>query len=90
MALLTIKNLKISFLRDGEWNEAVHGVSFEVPKGKTLGIVGESGSGKSVSNLAVMRLLNEKQSRITADEITLDGKDILHLSENEITCTQTE
>ena len=83
-ALLQIKNLKISFLRDGEWNEAVHGVSFEVPKGKTLGIVGESGSGKSVSNLAVMRLLNEKQSRITADEITLDGKDILHLSENEM------
>lgn len=83
-ALLQIKNLKVSFLRDGEWNEAVHGVSFEVPKGKTLGIVGESGSGKSVSNLAVMRLLNEKQSRITADEITLDGKDILHLSENEM------
>ena len=84
MALLQIKNLKISFLRDGEWNEAVHGVSFEVPKGKTLGIVGESGSGKSVSNLAVMRLLNEKQSKITADEITLDGKDILHLTENQM------
>ena len=82
--LLNIKNLKVSFLRDGEWNESVHGVSFEVPKGKTLGIVGESGSGKSVSNLAVMRLLNEKQSKITADEITLDGKDILHLSENEM------
>ncbi len=82
--LLNIRNLRISFLRDGEWNEAVHGVSFEVPKGKTLGIVGESGSGKSVSNLAVMRLLNEKQSRITADEITLDGKDILHLNENQM------
>ncbi|MBQ2187249.1 MAG: ABC transporter ATP-binding protein [Bacteroidales bacterium] len=81
-ALLNIKNLKVSFLRDGEWNEAVHGIDFEVPKGKTLGIVGESGSGKSVSNLAVMRLLNEKQSKITADEITLDGKDILHLSES--------
>ena len=82
--LLTIKNLHVSFLRDGEWNEAVHGVSFEVPKGKTLGIVGESGSGKSVSNLAVMRLLNEKQSKISADEITLDGKDILHLTENQM------
>ena len=80
--LLNIKGLRVSFLRDGEWNEAVHGVSFEVPRGKTLGIVGESGSGKSVSNLAVMRLLNERQSRISADEITLDGKDILHLSEN--------
>ena len=83
-AMLQIKNLKVSFLRDGEWNEAVHGIDFEVPRGKTLGIVGESGSGKSVSNLAVMRLLNEKQSKITADEITLDGKDILHLSENEM------
>ena len=83
-ALLHIKNLKVSFLRDGEWNEAVHGVSFEVPQGKTLGIVGESGSGKSVSNLAVMRLLNERQSRITADEITLDGKDILHLEEKDM------
>ena len=83
-ALLQIKNLKISFLRDGGWNESVHGVSFEVPRGKTLGIVGESGSGKSVSNLAVMRLLNEKQSKITADEITLNGKDILHLPENQM------
>ena len=82
--LLKIENLRVSFLRDGEWNEAVHGVSFEVPKGKTLGIVGESGSGKSVSNLAVMRLLNERQSRISADEITLDGKDILHLDEKDM------
>ncbi len=79
--LLKIKNLKIRFLRDGEWNEVVHGISFDVPKGKTLGIVGESGSGKSVSNLAVMRLLNERYSRISADEISLDGKDILHLDE---------
>lgn len=84
MSLLNVINLKISFLRDGEWNESVHGVSFEVPKGKTLGIVGESGSGKSVSNLAVMRLLNERQSRISADEITLDGKDILHLEEKDM------
>ena len=83
-ALLKINNLRISFCRDGEWNESVHGVSFEVPKGKTLGIVGESGSGKSVSNLAVMRLLNEKQSKITADDITLDGKDILNLNENQM------
>lgn len=82
--LLQIKNLKISFLRDGEWAEAVHGIDFEVPRGKTLGIVGESGSGKSVSNLAVMRLLNERQSKVTADEISIDGSDILHLSESQM------
>ena len=82
--MLNIKGLRVSFLRDGEWNEAVHGIDFEVPRGKTLGIVGESGSGKSVSNLAVMRLLNERQSKISADEITLDGKDILHLEEKDM------
>ena len=82
--LLKIDNLHVSFLRDGEWNEAVHGVSFEVLRGKTLGIVGESGSGKSVSNLAVMRLLNERQSKISADKISLDGKDILHLEEKDM------
>ena len=82
--LLNIKNLRVSFLRDGVWTEAVHGIDFEVSRGKTLGIVGESGSGKSVSNLAVMRLLNERQSRISADEITLDGKDILRLEEKDM------
>lgn len=81
---LKVKNLRVSFLRDGEWSEAVHGIDFEVPEGKTLGIVGESGSGKSVSNLAVMRLLNERQSRVAADAITLDGTDILNLEESQM------
>ena len=81
---LKVKNLRVSFLRDGEWSEAVHGIDFEVPEGKTLGIVGESGSGKSVSNLAVMRLLNERQSRVKADAITIDGTDILNLDESQM------
>lgn len=82
--LLQIKNLHVSFLHDGEWNEVVHGIDFEVPKGKTLGIVGESGSGKSVSCLALMHLLNEKQSRVTSDVMSLDGEEILHLTENQM------
>ena len=82
--LLKVKNLRVSFRRDGGWKEAVHGIDFEVFKGKTLGIVGESGSGKSVSNLAVMRLLNERQSRITADTIELDGTDISKYDETQM------
>ena len=62
--LLTVKNMRVSFLREGEWHEAVHGIDFSVPKGKTLGIVGESGSGKSVSSLALMRLLDKRRSRV--------------------------
>lgn len=82
--LLKVKNLRVSFPRDGGWKETVHGIDFEVFKGKTLGIVGESGSGKSVSNLAIMRLLNERQSRITADTIELDGADISKYDETQM------
>lgn len=83
-ALLKVNNLRISFCRDDEWHEAVHGIDFEVFKGKTLGIVGESGSGKSVSNLAVMQLLDKRKSRIHADSILLEDRDISKLNDDEM------
>jgi peptide/nickel transport system ATP-binding protein len=55
--VLKVEDLHVSFLHDGEYREAVKGVSFEVKRGTTLGIVGESGSGKSVTSLAIMDLL---------------------------------
>ena len=84
-SLLKINNLRISFCRDSEWNEAVHGVDFEVFEGKTLGVVGESGSGKSVSNLAVMQLLDRRKSRIESDSIILEGNDISRYTDDEMT-----
>lgn len=83
--LLKVNNLRIDFCRDNKWQETVHGIDFEVFEGKTLGIVGESGSGKSVSNLAVMQLLNRRMSRISADSILLEDKDISKLNDNEMT-----
>ena len=82
--LLEIKNLKIDFLSDEEWHEVVHGIDFEVYKGRTLGIVGESGSGKSVSNLAVMHLLNPKVSKVKADAMFLEGLDIKDFNEKQM------
>ena len=82
--LLIVRNLKVSFSRDGRWTEAVHGIDLDVSAGKTLGLVGESGSGKSVSSLAVMRLLNEKLSRIEADSIQIEGKEIKDFSESQM------
>ena len=79
--LLEIKNLRINFLSDDEWHEVVHGIDFDVMAGRTLGIVGESGSGKSVSNLAVMRLLNPKVSKVKADAILMEGVDIKDFNE---------
>jgi peptide/nickel transport system ATP-binding protein len=82
--LLKVRNLKVSFSREGKWNEAVHGIDLDVFAGRTLGLVGESGSGKSVSSLAVMRLLNEKVSRIAADSIQIEGKEIKDFSEDQM------
>ncbi len=82
--LLNIHNLQVSFSHDGEWVEAVHGIDLDVLAGRTLGLVGESGSGKSVSSLAVMRLLNEKMSRIEADSIQIEGEEIKGFSEKQM------
>ena len=82
--LLTVRNLKVSFSRDGKWNEAVHGIDLDVMAGRTLGLVGESGSGKSVSSLAVMRLLNEKVSRISADSIQIGANEIKGYTESQM------
>ncbi len=55
--LLRIRDLRISFdLPEGRL-EAVRGVSFRVPAGKTVALVGESGSGKSVVSQAIMGIL---------------------------------
>ena len=50
---------------------AVSGVSFEVQRGKTLGLVGESGCGKSTTGRVVMRLLDA-----TAGTVRFDGIDV--------------
>ena len=62
----------------------MHGIDLAVFAGRTLGLVGESGSGKSVSSLAVMRLLNGKVSRIAADSIQIEGKEIKDFSEDQM------
>jgi peptide/nickel transport system ATP-binding protein len=83
-SLLAIRNLKVSFIHEGKWIEAVHGIDLDVFAGRTLGLVGESGSGKSVSSLSVMRLLNEKQSRIEADSIQIEGEEIKYFTEKQM------
>ena len=60
---------------------AVNGVSFDLEEGEILGLVGESGSGKSVTALSIMRLVPEPPGKVTADAMTLDGTELLGLSE---------
>src|SRR5687768_15109589 len=82
--LLEVKGLKTHFYTEDGVVRAVDGVNFEVYPGEVLGIVGESGCGKSVTSLSIMRLVVHP-GKIAEDEILLDGKNLLDLSEKEMT-----
>jgi peptide/nickel transport system ATP-binding protein len=81
--LLDVRDLAVQFPTEDGIVNAVSGLSFTLRRGETLGIVGESGSGKSVTNLAILGLLNSRRSRITG-EILLHGKDLLKASPEEL------
>ena len=70
---------------DGKVAKAVDGVDFEIRKGETLALVGESGSGKSITSLSIMQLIQSPPGKIVAGSIELEGKDLLKLSEKEMT-----
>ena len=81
--ILDVRDLKKSFYsRKGlfgkEEFQAVKGVSFQLAKGKTLGLVGESGSGKTTIGLLLMRL-----QEATGGKALFEGQDILAMSEKE-------
>lgn len=82
--LLSIKNLCVDFKSDGGMVRAVNDVSFDIPKGKTVGLVGESGSGKSVTSLAIMGLIPNPPGKVSQGSIEFEGVDLLSLSDSEM------
>ena len=82
--VLDVENLRTYFQTRWGTVKAVDGVSFDLRKGETLGLVGESGCGKSVTMLSLMRLVPAPPGRIVEGKITLDGEDLLQLSEGEM------
>ncbi|MEW9503064.1 ABC transporter ATP-binding protein [Jeotgalibacillus marinus] len=83
--LLDVRNLKTHFKLDqGKVAKAVDGIDFSIHRGETLALVGESGSGKSITSLSIMQLIPSPPGEIVAGEISLDGKNLLDLSEREM------
>jgi oligopeptide/dipeptide ABC transporter ATP-binding protein len=82
--LLSVRDLVTAFHTDEGTLRAVDGVSFDVPKGGTLGVVGESGCGKSVTALSILRLVQSPPGEIVSGEVRFDGKNLLSLEEREM------
>ena len=80
MALLEVRDLRTSFFTDAGEVRAVNGVSFNLERGRVLGIVGESGSGKSVTAYSIMQIL-AGTGKIVGGSIKFDGQDLVGAGE---------
>ena len=86
--LLSVRDLRIGATifppgEDPQDIEIVHGISFDLQRGKVLGLIGESGAGKSTIGLAALAY-GRGGVRITGGQVMLDGKDILTLNKKGI------
>jgi oligopeptide/dipeptide ABC transporter ATP-binding protein len=82
--ILDVQQLRTYFDTDDGLVKAVDGVSFQLARGKILGLVGESGSGKSATALSIMRLIPSPPGRIIGGSIRFRGEDLLAISEAEM------
>jgi peptide/nickel transport system ATP-binding protein len=82
-ALLEVRDLRVHYHTSRGAVQAVNGVSFGIREGERFGLVGESGSGKTTVALALLRLIRPP-GRIESGQITMDGVDLLDLSEEEM------
>ncbi len=79
-AILKMDGLKTHFFTDDGLVPAVDGVSFEIGRGRTLGLVGESGSGKSVTAMSILRLIPQPPGKIVGGKILFEGRDLTKIS----------
>ncbi|MCG7586720.1 ABC transporter ATP-binding protein [Photobacterium sp. OFAV2-7] len=83
-AILSVRDLETEFMTDDGVSKVLHGVSFDVYKGQTLGLVGESGCGKSVTALSVLGLLPKPYGYVTGGKVLYRGTDLLQLPATEM------
>src|SRR3954471_20457536 len=84
-ALIEVRDLRVSFrLGRDDIQEAVRGVSFDIPANTTVALVGESGSGKSVSAMSIVRLLPRNAVVDAASRVLYQGTDLLRASQEDM------
>jgi peptide/nickel transport system ATP-binding protein len=83
-SVLQVRNLTVQYRANGsEPHSAVASVSFDVAAGEVVGLMGESGCGKSSTALALLGLLEKKQTEI-AGSVVLSGQELLGIAESEL------
>ncbi|MUK70976.1 ABC transporter ATP-binding protein [Aliivibrio fischeri] len=82
--VLSVENLVTEFQTDDGTVRVLDGVSFQVPKGKTIGIVGESGCGKSVTSMSIMGLLPKPYGNVVNGRILYGDTDLIQLSPDKL------
>jgi len=88
-ALLRVEDLRVEFDTEDGVLHAVDGISYEVRRGRTLGIVGESGSGKTVAALTVLGLTRPMGAR-TSGRMIFEGRDLITLPDEELRALRGE
>jgi len=81
---LQVRDLKIHFATEDGLVKAVDGLTFNLDRGKTLGIVGESGSGKSVTSLGILGLHRRTDNTRIGGEVLLNGEDLVSASREHV------
>ena len=82
--LLEVNRLSVSFSTYEGVVHAVNNISFDLNDSESIAIVGESGCGKSASMFAIMGLHNPRTTRITADSVLFQGRDLMKVPEKEM------
>ena len=80
--VLSVRDLRVDFLQDGQLHPAVRGVTFSVAAGETVALVGESGSGKSVTALSTVSLLGD--SAVVDGSVTFHGEELIGAPEKKL------
>lgn len=83
-SFLSVKDLVVEYTSDGQRIQAVNGVSFDVGKGRTIGLVGETGAGKTTIAKTILRILPDRAAHVCGGQVLVDGKDLLTLPEEEM------
>ena len=82
--ILEVKDLVVQYVVKKQVVEAVNGVSFQLKKGKAIGLVGETGAGKTTTALAMLNLVPDPPGIIKSGKITVCGNDMLNLEPSQL------